>query len=496
MIKPFISKDERMSRFKNMKQSKKFNGTFWILGGGSIGTSIIFLLLHVFTITEKNIVLFDKDPNVGNKIKKHYENIKFINVDIVRSNYKQVLENIKKDDIVIDCSYCINTKDLLKLCNEKGCSYINSSIEDWEDDPDDENPINNTLMAKCIGIEDLGKQLPANNTNFLVSMGCNPGNVSIWTKLALHLINNQDKYKHEYKTFGELAHKLGVNVVHISEKDTQITRDPKKHGEYCNTWSGTGESMYEEACASAEGSWGTHEGVIPKDADFDPIKNNNYLSLKRRGMSTHLMSYTPISKNYIGMMVRHDESFTIGRELSYYENGKLLHKPSVYYVYRPTDSTLQSFYELRERNMEYQKTRRLLTHDIISGTDELGVTLFLNNGEIYWIGSLLDIDEAREFFGKEHVEIINATVLQVIAGYLSGIMYIVDLINDGLHVGVMCPDDLPFKKLFKYSGQFFGNFIITQVDDWDYNNKFNNRYNADTIEIHNKWQFGDFLINM
>lgn len=493
-VEPFMGRSERMKRFINMKGSKKFNGNFWILGGGSIGTSIIFLLLHVFTITEKNITLFDKDPQVGIKIKKHYSDVTFINVDIVRNNYKQILNGIKKDDIMIDASYCINTKDLLRFCNEKGCSYINSSIEDWEDDPDDVNPVNNTLMSRCIGIEKLGKEINANNTNFIVSMGCNPGNVSIWTKLALYLINR--KYKHEFKNFGELAYKLGVNVVHISEKDTQITKDPKKVGEYCNTWSGTAESMYEEACASAEGSWGTHEKTIPNDIVFNPLENNNYITLKRRGMTTHLISYTPISKNYIGMMVRHDESFTIGRELSYYENNKLVHKPSVYYVYHPTDSTMASFYELRERNMEYQQKRRLLTHDIISGVDELGVSIFLKNGDIYWIGSLLDINEAREFFGEKHTEIINATVLQVIAGYLSGIMYISDLINEGKHLGVMSPEDLPFPRLCNYSFPFFGDFIITQVKDWDHNIKFNRNVDNDTINMQNEWQFDDFLVDM
>lgn len=503
MNKPFIEKKIRLDRFKKMYKSKSFNGTFWILGGGSIGASIIFLLLHVFTITEKNIVVFDKDPQVGIKINKHYgdntgnsvNRVKFVNVDIVRNNYKQVLSDIKKNDIIVDCSYCINSCDLLKFCNSIGCSYINSSIEDWEDDKDDPNPVNNTLMGRTLKIEKIGKELPASHTNFIVAMGCNPGNVSIWTRLALHLINQRDYGFKNYKTFGELAYKMGINVVHISEKDTQITKDPKKHNEYCNTWSGTAESMYEEASASAEASWGTHEKTIPKDAVFDPLTNNNYLTLKRRGMSTFLTSYTPISKNYIGMMVRHDEAFTIGRKLSYYENGKLIHKPSVYYVYRPTDSTIQSFYELKEHNMKYQAQRRLLTHDIIDGADELGVTFFLENGKIYWIGSLLDIHEAREFYGEKYKDIINATTLQVVAGYLSGIMYIVDLINQNKYLGVMCPDDLPFAELFNYSGPFFGNFFVMEVQDWKEIVKYNPEVDAETIDNNTKkWQFADFLV--
>ena len=53
---------------------------------------------------------------------------------------------------------------------------------------------------------------------------------------------------------------------------------------------------------------------------------------------------------------------------------------------------------LKEKNYKYQDNTRLFTKDIIDGRDELGLTFFLGNGDIFWIGSLLDIDEARDIY--------------------------------------------------------------------------------------------------
>lgn len=50
---------------------------------------------------------------------------------------------------------------------------------------------------------------------------------------------------------------LGVNVIHCSERDTQLTNNPKRPGEFVNTWSV--EGFYEEGIAPAELGWGTHE---------------------------------------------------------------------------------------------------------------------------------------------------------------------------------------------------------------------------------------------
>ena len=53
----------------------------------------------------------------------------------------------------------------------------------------------------------------------------------------------------------------GTKVIHIAERDTQITDVPKQVDEFVNTWSVDG--FYEEGIAPAEIGWGTHEKRLP-----------------------------------------------------------------------------------------------------------------------------------------------------------------------------------------------------------------------------------------
>jgi homospermidine synthase len=56
------------------------------------------------------------------------------------------------------------------------------------------------------------------------------------------------------KNFPKLAQELNIRVIHISERDTQITNKPKEVNEFVNTWSP--EGFYEEGVAPTELGWG------------------------------------------------------------------------------------------------------------------------------------------------------------------------------------------------------------------------------------------------
>ena len=61
-----------------------------------------------------------------------------------------------------------------------------------------------------------------------------------------------------------LSHKLGVKTIHIAERDTQVCgTNPKKPGEFVNTWSVDG--FISEGCQPAELGWGSHEKALPHD---------------------------------------------------------------------------------------------------------------------------------------------------------------------------------------------------------------------------------------
>ena len=193
----------------------------------------------------------------------------------------------------------------------------------------------------------------------VIEHGANPGLISHFTKQALldiaqHALAEKkfsgaqaEKVAHHAKArnFNHLAHQLGVKVIHCSERDTQITDQPKQVNEFVNTWSV--EGFREEGTTTAEMGWGTHEKELPALAYEHADGPQSQICLARMGINTYVASWVPPNHDIIGMIVRHGEAFTITEKLTVWENGKAIYRPTVHYAYCPCDSAIASLYELR-----------------------------------------------------------------------------------------------------------------------------------------------------
>ncbi len=62
--------------------------------------------------------------------------------------------------------------------------------------------------------------------------------------------------------WAKLAQKLGIKVIHVAERDTQVANVPKRLNEFVNTWSVDG--FVSEGAQPAELGWGTHEKHFPR----------------------------------------------------------------------------------------------------------------------------------------------------------------------------------------------------------------------------------------
>jgi homospermidine synthase len=511
-IDKIISRNDRLKMLKEMYQSRDFGkGTFYLLGCGAVGPALLYMIFKIYKIKQEQVVIIDLKPldeieSIMKYIVKAALNqdnlkIKMISKRIEENNYKQIFtkdHKLTENDIIADCAIEICSIDIMRLCQESGCGYINSATELW-DYRNIYEPTGYTLYPIIQEMREFSSELKKSgkiNFNAVIDMGCNPGNVNMWAKIGLDMIN------HHYKT-KKTAEELDIRTIHISEYDTQRASIPKRVNEYCNTWASTCEPYYEEALAPVEMSFGNHE-EMPEDKYIEDLQDNDkYVAFNRLSIETSAHSYTPGYKNYIGLLIRHGENITIGESMSTYKtiDGKKTRtwSPSVYYVYHPTNDTMASTYELKEKNYKYQDNTRLFTKEIIDGRDELGLTFFLGNGDIFWIGSLLDIDEARDVYENKFDEKINATMVQVTGGYLSGIMHILDLNKQKKYNGVMVPEDLPYKEMYKKMKPFYGEFIFKKVEDWDYNMKTRSITFRDYKEhVYNKnpeWKLKDFLIN-
>lgn len=476
---------ERKQVLESMYNSKTFNNKIVLIGYGGIGTALLPLLFKIVSVNLSKVYVIEKNANrfvnLENFIK---QGVNIINVALKKDNIKKILiEDLKlgQDDLIIDCSYEINTNYMYNLCAEYGISYTNSAVEVWPQEPGFKD-IDYTFYQRIKSINDQDKLVKNKKNNFIICLGCNPGNVNIWTMYALEKIN-QKSYQFEYNSYADLANKLGLRVVHISERDGQITNNPKKRNEYVNTWSSDAISWYDEAFSFLEISWGTHEKTIPSNIN-KKLSNKYQLVLNSEGYKSYAYSYTPIGKNLAGMLIRHEECYTICKNLTLKNNkNEIIYKPSCYYVYKPCDSSVASIHEVKDNIGKYQDSKRLITSDIIEGRDELGCTLFFENGDIYWIGSLLDIEESRSIYDNKYNHIINATILQVVAGYIGAILYLIDCIENKKYSGLLTPEELPIKKFVQLTKPLLGLFILIKVNDWTINSKPNC-----------KWQYEDFLV--
>jgi homospermidine synthase len=328
--------------------------------------------------------------------------------------------------------------------------------------------------------------------------GANPGLISSLVKQGLidisqkmikdKLIMNEDKVFLEslisQRKFNEIAQRIGVKVIHISERDTQISKQPKQVDEFVNTWSV--EGFREEGTTTAEMGWGTHEKKLPDLAFQHRSGPKNQICLARMGMNTWVSTFVP-HYEIRGMVVRHGEAFTLSDYLTVWQGEEALYRPTVHYAYCPSDAAIASLNELRGNNYKLQKKIRIMNDDITQGEDILGALIMGHPYQSWWIGSILSIHEARALVPHQ-----NATTVQVAISVVAAMLWIIDHPNEGY----MNPEHLPHEFIIKVAKPYLGTFI-SQPFDWhplkNYYNEFAG-FNRPRIDTEDLWQFTNFLI--
>jgi len=328
----------------------------------------------------------------------------------------------------------------------------------------------------------------------ILDHGCNPGLVSHFVKRALvdmaqyvlkkndKEISANDKTQLESalkkKDYPQLAYLLGIKTIHISERDTQLTKDPKKVNEFVNTWSI--EGLAEEGAAPAEMGWGTHERNLPNGTYFHNENQGpcNQICLDTKGMNTWVRSWVP-SGEIIGMVIRHGEAYGISKYLTIYHedgnNNTVLYRPTVHYAYLPSDSTINSLIEFRMHNYQLQSKLRILNNEITEGADEVGVLLLGGHYvEAWWTGSILNIHQARKLVPGQ-----NATTLQVACSVVAAITYCIKHPNEG----ICLPDDIDVDEILDICMPYLGDWVSKRAN-WP----------PEKDKIREDWQFTSFQV--
>ncbi len=477
-----------------------FKGKLLIIGCGSVSQCAVPLVLKLIEMPAQNITIMDFADNRERVKDALSKGVRYVIDRITPENYNQLLAKYAgPGDMIIDLAWNIECRAILGWCRDNQVLYINTSVEEWDPYKDEQrnDPTKYTLYARHMELRKMIEEWGDNNgTTAIVDHGANPGLVSHFTKRALtdiakKILSEKSKDPRraslekalENADFARLAQLEGVKTIHISERDTQITNRPKEVNEFVNTWSI--EGFYEEGIAPAELGWGTHEKYIPRKAFFHKSGPKNQICLSSLGMKTWVRSWVP-SGEITGMVVRHGEAFSISDRLTVWDGAEAVYRPTVHYAYCPSDSAVNSLHELEMRQFKLQAKQRILSDEIISGRDELGVLLMGHDFKSWWTGSILDINEARRLVPHQ-----NATTLQVAISVVSAAIWAIRHPKSGFRL----PDDLDHQEILDASMPYIKPFVSEAVD-WtplmNMNTKYT-KYDVPTISEEDAWQFTSFL---
>jgi len=447
-----------------------FGGHVLLVGCGYVGRCTLPLLLEHLDMPADRITVLDFVDNraaVANEITR---GVRYVQERITPDNLATVLEAyVGPGDLIIDLAWNIGCVDILQWCHDNNVLYVNTSVELWDPYTDAENqpPTERTLYVRHVAIrERMQSWLDPHGPTAVLEHGANPGLVSHFVKVALRDIARKIVAEKPAdpripalerhlaaNDFAQLAQLTGVKVIHISERDTQVTNRPKEVNEFVNTWSI--EGFREEGIAPAEMGWGTHERRLPADGHAHGFGPMNQICLAQMGIKTWVRSWVP-SGEITGMVVRHGEAFTISDHLTVWQGRRPVYRPTVHYAYCPCDAAVNSLHELEMRWFDLQPQQRIMGDEITHGRDELGVLLMGHDFTSWWTGSLLDIHESRKLVPGQ-----NATTVQVACSVLGAVLWMIR----NPRKGVCVPDDLAFTEIMETALPYLGPFV-SQATDW------------------------------
>jgi homospermidine synthase len=476
---------------------KKFNHKIVIIGYGSVSQCTLPILFEKIDVPYMNVTIIDFADKTQ-ALKKFTDlGVNYIREKITQEGLDKLLSrHVDNQGLIIDLAWNIGANDILTWCHDHNVLYVNTSVEEW--DPyaglETKTAYEKSLYARQMEILDLMKKWNV-GTSAVVDHGANPGLISHFTKqglidIAEKLISDKkvsgsdvDELQQHIKdrNFAKLGQKLQVKVIHVSERDTQITNRPKEVDEFVGTWSI--EGLREEGTAPSEMGWGTHEKKLPEYSVVPEIGPKNQIFLNQMGMNTWVRSWIP-DEEIVGMVIRHGEAFGISERMTVWDGNKAAYRPTVHYAYFPCHETISSLHEIRGRDYKLQSKLRIMNDEITRGADILGALLMGHAYNSWWTGSDLSIEEARRLAPGQ-----NATTVQVAAGVLAAVLWMIDNPAKGVNL----PDDLPHDFVLDFAKPYLGKFI-SAASDWTplKNRTVYFKDNPASIADSDPWQFHNF----
>ena len=463
----------------------KFAGRIVMVGFGSIGQGVLPLILrHIGTSSDRITIITAEDK--GNSEAQEF-GVKFVKNALTPENYRKVLEPLLgAGDFLLNLSVDVSSVALLQLARERGALYLDTCIEPWAGGYTDPNmPVEaRSNYAMRLDALKLRKGHDKSPTAVLTH-GANPGLVSHLVKQALLNIAKDTGVETQVPAdragWAKLAQTLGIKVIHVAERDTQVANIPKQPNEFVNTWSVDG--FVAEGAQPAELGWGTHEKHFPADGGRHKSGSRCAIYLNRPGASTRVRTWTPAAGYFHGFLITHSEAISLADYYTVMDGERVAYRPTSHYAYHPSDNAVLSVHELAGRNWHLQDRKRIMMSEITEGIDELGVMLAGHAKNAYWYGSQLSIGEARALAPYN-----SATSLQVTAAALAGMIWAMENPNRG----IVEPDDMDYQRPLAICRPYLGP-VVGKYTDWTPLYQREELF-AEELDKSDPWQFKNIRV--
>ena len=432
---------------------------FVFIGCGSSGRGILELWQTIPNDLKNYKIIVVEPNNIPDELMDRYDDIVHLKGKITKENMDEFFDKYIDDKtFMINVSVDVDSLLLMKKCKLKNAMYIDSSIEDYEDDLKKNKPIEHkTLYFRGIQTEkQLNKIRTHNAKSILHSHAMNPGLISCfvlyWIDWYVNKYGDEKMKKHLKKQeFGILSKQIGIDTIHVSELDTQTTDIKYDSNIFYSSWSSNGFQQESRDLVQIVGE----KNELKKQFGLIKSKIHKYaFYMEDRGMNVEHDSYIFDNKlnivKYKGFLIPHYEPFSLSEWLSYGD-----YCPNIYYVYKPMSIALKSLEKLRENNYKLLEGYVLRGYDITSGYDAVGATIILKDKRIFWCGSILDIFQTREM----GLIFTGPTCLQVVISMTRAIEYLIKHQKEGL----ITSEHIPYKYMVDNCKKYLGQFICQEM---------------------------------
>lgn len=438
-----------------------------LIGCGGVGKAVLELLFLEKINVNRLVIIEPKQLPEWIKPDIH------IMKALTKENVNSILEPLLKSrPFIIDVS--INVDAPVELVKKYGCNYINTSLEGYTDKDVKERDIEDEKQLKESVLffrHNKAKKKFENtksryNPSVLVDNGANPGLVNNFVKQLLEDVatkyNDEESLKDiKNQDFHLASKRMGLQVCHISEIDTQDTREKlqgfnKDVVKMYGSWSPCG--FYEECVKDFLSiGYGSQENQKSKEwKKLTDAKNNLVRVINKRPCDVKANSYCPNHKGeimkYCGYVIPHGENYEIAKLLKHND-----YQVSVYYVYGAPKFAVDSIDRIKANDYKEPEFMDVLRLDEMrnGGFDSVGVCCFFSGqGSIpkiaHWYGSSLSIEDVK----KLGISYSNPTVVQVATSIISGILYI---LSKHKNEGFLSPEDMDYKFIIDCSKKYLGN---------------------------------------